>query len=289
MPRQGRVVAVDVPHHITHRGNNRQDVFLSDEDRRRYQDLLLKSLGPSCVDLLGWCWMSKHVHLVGVPRREEALSRLIRRVHSAYAQDFNRHRSRDGHLWRSRFSSCALGPNRLETALLYVDLNPVRAGMTGEAIAWEWSSARAHVDGRDETGLLSGKLWAEFGVCKDWAERLKRRQSQSTELEIRRATVTGTPYADAAFRRELERKFERDLEWHPRGRAQKPKALAAGAESGKLLWGLELTLESGVSLGSVPLPPSPLPPQLGPPSSLLEWWTGFARFKPSDSYRWFPS
>ena len=37
MPRQARVVAVDVPHHITHRGNNRQDVFLTDEDRRRYQ------------------------------------------------------------------------------------------------------------------------------------------------------------------------------------------------------------------------------------------------------------
>ncbi len=75
MPRQGRVVAVDVPHHITHRGNNRQDVFLSDEDRRRYQELLLKSLAPSRVDLLGWCWMSNHVHLVVVPRREDALSR----------------------------------------------------------------------------------------------------------------------------------------------------------------------------------------------------------------------
>jgi putative transposase len=194
--------------------------------------LLLKSLGPSRVDLLGWCWMSNHVHLVVVPRREDALSRLIRRVHSVYAQDFNRRRSRDGHLWRSRFYSCALGPNRLETALLYVDMNPVRAGMTGEATAWEWSSARAHVEGRDETGLLSGKLWAEFGVCQDWAERLKRRQSESTELELRRATVTGTPYADAAFRRELERKFERDLEWRPRGRAQKAKTFAAGAGSG---------------------------------------------------------
>lgn len=120
-------MAVDVPHHITHRGNNRQDVFLSDEDRRRYQELLSKSLEPCRVELLGWCWMSNHVHLVVVPRREDSLSRLIRRVHSAYAQDFNRRRSRDGHLWRSRFYSCALGPNRLETALLYVDLNPVRA------------------------------------------------------------------------------------------------------------------------------------------------------------------
>ena len=112
-------------------------VFLTDETRRRYQELLLKSLEPCRAELLGWCWMSNHVHLVVVPRREDSLSRLIRRVHSAYAQDFNRRRSRDGHVWRSRFYSCALGPNRLEAALLYVDLNPVRAGLTGEATAWE--------------------------------------------------------------------------------------------------------------------------------------------------------
>ena len=163
MPRQSRVVAVDVPHHITHRGNNRQDVFLSDEDRRRYQQLLADSLAPCQAELLGWCWMSNHVHLIVVPRREDSLARLVRRTHSAYTQEFNRRRSRDGHLWRSRFYSCALGPNRLQTALLYVDLNPVRAGMTGEAVAWEWSSARAHIAGRDETGLLAWDTLAEYG------------------------------------------------------------------------------------------------------------------------------
>jgi putative transposase len=232
MPRQGRVVAVDVPHHITHRGNNRQDVFLTDEDRRRNQELLSKSLAPCRVELLGWCWMSNHVHLIAVPRREDSLSRLIRRVHSAYAQDFNRRRRRDGHLWRSRFYSCALGPNRLETALLYVDLNPVRAAMTGEATAWDWSSARAHVAGRDETNLLATDTLTDLAACANWGERLKRRQSESTELEIRRATAAGTPYADAAFRRELERRFERDMEWRPRGRPQEPKTLAAGAGRG---------------------------------------------------------
>ncbi len=93
MPRQARVVAVDVPHHITHRGNNRQDVFLTDEDRRRYQEFVSESLEPCRAELLGWCWMSNHVHLIVVPRREDSLA----------------------------------------TALLYVDLNPVRAGITGEA------------------------------------------------------------------------------------------------------------------------------------------------------------
>ncbi len=136
MPRQARVVAVGVPHHITHRGNNRQDVFLSHEDRRRYQTLLFEQLAPCAVDLLGWCWMTNHVHLVAVPRRADSLARLVMRVHSAYAQQFNRRYVRTGHLWQSRFFSCALGPDRLQTALLYVDLNPVRAGLVGEATAY---------------------------------------------------------------------------------------------------------------------------------------------------------
>ncbi len=154
MARESRVVAVDVPHHITHRGNNRQDVFLSDEDRRRYQSFLLEQLEPCGIDLLGWCWMTNHVHLIAVLRRPDVLSRLIMRVHSRYAQQFNRRYKRSGHLWHSRFFSCALGPAHLQAALLYVDRNPVRAGMTGEATAWPWSSAEAHVGGVDRTGLL---------------------------------------------------------------------------------------------------------------------------------------
>jgi len=74
MPRRARVIAAGVPHHITHRGNNRQDVFLSDEDRRRYQDLLIEQLEPCAVSVLGWCWMSNHVHLIAVPGREDSFS-----------------------------------------------------------------------------------------------------------------------------------------------------------------------------------------------------------------------
>jgi REP element-mobilizing transposase RayT len=98
MPRQARVVAVGVPHPITHRGNNCQDVFLSDEDRRRYQNLLRDQREPCAIELLGWCWMTNHVHLVAIPKRPDSLAKLIMRVHSRYAQAFNRLYKRTGHL-----------------------------------------------------------------------------------------------------------------------------------------------------------------------------------------------
>ena len=58
------------------------------------------------------------------------------------------------------------------TALAYVDLNPVRAAMVGDALAYPWSSARAHVEGRDESGLLDMDLWREVRGHGRWAEML---------------------------------------------------------------------------------------------------------------------
>ena len=55
MPRQARVVAVGAPHHITQRGNNRQDVFLVDEDRLTYLQLLAEQSRLCGISLLGYC------------------------------------------------------------------------------------------------------------------------------------------------------------------------------------------------------------------------------------------
>jgi putative transposase len=215
MPRQARVVAAGVPHHITHRGNNRQDVFLSDEDRRRYQNLLRDQLEPCAIELLGWCWMTNHVHLVAIPKRPDSLAKLILRVHSRYAQAFNRRYIRTGHLWHSRFFSCTLGARHLQIALLYVDRNPLRAGLVGEATAYPWSSAHEHASGTDETKMLSWARLSEAGGCADWEQRLKARAEPQEAERLRRATFSGTPFGGPDFRAELERRIGRTLSARP--------------------------------------------------------------------------
>ncbi len=67
MSRMARVVVEGVPHHITQRGNNHQEVFLCDEDRRFYLKTLSQRCGQHGVRLLGYCLMSNHVHLIAVP------------------------------------------------------------------------------------------------------------------------------------------------------------------------------------------------------------------------------
>lgn len=75
MPRQARVVAVGVPHHVTQRGNNRQDIFLLDEDRRFYLQTLAAFSQRYRLTLLGYCLMTNHIHLVAVPQRPDSLAR----------------------------------------------------------------------------------------------------------------------------------------------------------------------------------------------------------------------
>ena len=74
MARLPRVVIVDVPHHVTQRGNARQVIFRSDADRLTYLELLRKHCELYRLSLLGYCLMSNHVHLIVIPRTAQSLS-----------------------------------------------------------------------------------------------------------------------------------------------------------------------------------------------------------------------
>ncbi len=79
-------------------------------------------------------------------------------VFPRFSPGFPRHvniRARtSGHFWQARYFSCPLDHAYRWNALAYVERNPVRAGIVAEADAYPWSSARAHVQGSDERGLL---------------------------------------------------------------------------------------------------------------------------------------
>ena len=223
------MVAVGVPHHITHRGNNRQDVFLSDEDRCRYQNLLREQLEPCGVALLGWCWMTNHVHLIAVPRHVDSLAKLVGRTHARYAQEFNWCYARSGHLWQSHFFSCALGRDHVLTALTYVDRNPLRAGMVGRAEAYPWSSAAAHLSGSDETGLLDWDELRRVRGLGNWHEQLEAPLAAEMMERLRMSTRSGAPLGSEKFVSELGKTFGRNLEFRKRGGQPKRNSFAAGA------------------------------------------------------------
>jgi len=117
MPRRPRFVLPGVPHHVTQRGNNRQPVFFSDEDRIRYLHLLREYSRRYESRILGWCLMTNHVHLIVIPGTPESLALTLRQTHSNYSIELNRDQGWVGHLWQNRFFSCPLDPPHLLAAL----------------------------------------------------------------------------------------------------------------------------------------------------------------------------
>jgi hypothetical protein len=78
-----RVIAVDVPHHVTQRGNARRSVLDCDADRMAYLNLLRQNIELHGVGLIGYCLMSNHVHLVVTPHNADGLALALRQAHGA--------------------------------------------------------------------------------------------------------------------------------------------------------------------------------------------------------------
>jgi REP element-mobilizing transposase RayT len=116
VPRRPRVIIPGVAHHITQRGNNRQPVFLSNESRQFYLDLLVRNAARHGARILGYCLMDNHVHLAAIPDREDSLARTLGPTHSEYALFLNRAGDRSGHLWQNRFFSCPMDESHLVTS-----------------------------------------------------------------------------------------------------------------------------------------------------------------------------
>jgi len=171
--------------------------------------LLTENLVECQVRVWAWCLMTNHVHLVVVPEREDSLAVLFRRVHGRYAQYLNARLGRSGHLWQNRFFSCPVSARHAWKVLAYVERNPVRAGLVAKAGEYQWSSARAHLRGKDPLGILDWGVWKDLRGAEGWAELLAN-DEELLELQLlRRCTYAGRPFGEEAFVKRIEKKLNR--------------------------------------------------------------------------------
>jgi putative transposase len=220
--RLARVIAVDVPHHVTQRGNARRFILDCDADRMAYLNLLRQNIELHGVGLMGYCLMSNHVHLVVTPHNADGLALALRHAHGRYAIYWNAVHQSSGHAWQGRYYSCPLDRVHLWEALRYTELNPVRAGLASEAQAWKWSSAAAHCGAEVRKERLDLDLWRKNWTANTWQQYLAAGQMESKLTEIRRCTHTGRPLGSAEFVQALEGSMKRRLA--PRKGGRPPKA-----------------------------------------------------------------
>lgn len=219
MPRIARTVIPGVSYHLTQRGNNRQDVFFVDDDRRRYLELLAENAERYGLTVRGYCLMTNHVHLIAIPHAEDSLAKAVGRTHWRYTQLINHLHGRDGHLWKNRFDSCGLDDRHLVAAMRYVEMNPVRARLVRRPWRYRWSSAAAHVGLRKPDATLSLADW-DYSPA-EWRRMLEEALPDDEVQKIRRATSRGRPLGSDAFLSKIEHAVGRRLRARPVGRPRK--------------------------------------------------------------------
>ena len=218
MPRLARVVIPGTPHHVTQRGNRRQPTFFGEADYRLYVSLMAEWCERQGVEVWAYCLMPNHVHLIAVPASDEGLRLAVGEAHRRYTQYINRREKWLGHLWQGRFTSFPMDDPNALAAARYIELNPVRARLATHAWEYPWSSARAHLDGRDAPLVTVQPLLA---MEPDWRSFLMTPWPSEEWETFRRHERTGRPMGTRSFVRALEAATGRALAPQKRGRKKK--------------------------------------------------------------------
>ncbi len=227
MPRMGRLIIPNYPHHVIHRGHNRQPLFASDDDYRYYVDNLAEWKIKLGCRLYAYCLMTNHIHLVVDPGEDpESLAKLMKRVAGRQTRYTNRIERRSGTLWEGRYhSSIICKDTYLLACCRYVEMNPVRAYMVSHPSEYRWSSYR------EKTGEGLGIVDldpAYIGLAEDEGERKQAYERwvlsavPDGELErIREAIRRGHLTGQHQFEEEVAEKLGVRLEMKKPGRPKK--------------------------------------------------------------------
>jgi putative transposase len=216
MPRKLRIEYPGAIYHVLNRGDQRENIFKDDEDRKRF----LGTLGEACAktdwQVHTYCLMRNHFHLV-IETPQANLVAGMKWLSGVYTKRFNIRHKLCGHLLAGRYKALAVdgsGNGYLRTVCDYVHLNPVRAGLLKSEVPLEsfaWSSYGCYLQAQEQrpSWLRVDRLFGEKGIPKDSEAG---RQQFALDMERRRAEESAADYeqirkawylGSEEFRREL--------------------------------------------------------------------------------------
>jgi putative transposase len=141
MPRGPRIAFDNACYHIATRGNQKQRVFLVNEDYVEYLARLKRYKYRYNFRLYGYCLMPNHVHLIGFAQKKQDVSKFMHNLNRSYTAYFNEKYNKVGHLWQGRFKSKIIMKDRyMIDCINYVEQNPIRANLAASPIDYMWNS-----------------------------------------------------------------------------------------------------------------------------------------------------
>ena len=210
MARLPRLTLADLPHHVIQRGNNRQAVFFEPADYERMLALMAEQAPRFGVALHAYVLMENHFHLLATPSTDDGLPKFMQAVGRSYVRAFNDRHGRSGTLWEGRYRATVLQAERyLLPCMVYLDLNPVRAGLVTEARDFAWSSHLHYAGLRTDRFLSPHPLYWTLGNTPfareaAYVERVRAGISARDQQVLTESALQGWAAGDDQFVAQLQ-------------------------------------------------------------------------------------
>jgi len=219
MPRTARAAVGGIVYHVLNRGNDRARIFHKPADFDAFVKVLIEGLEYASVELLAFCIMGNHWHLILRPRRDKDLAGYLSWVTNTHVKRYRAHRrGTSGHLYQGRFKSFPVeDDHHLLTVIRYVEANPLRAKMVKRAQDWRWSSLGCAKETRE--AMLS-----EWPVDRpsDWTATVNRVMRERETDAIRTSIERGRPFGSASWVDKMADAMGLGFTLRPRGRPPNP-------------------------------------------------------------------
>jgi putative transposase len=214
MPRTARASVGGMWYHALNRGNGRETVFHKPSDYEAFVEAMAQGCERVPVDLLGYCLMPNHFHLLLRPHHDGDLGRWMQWLLTAHVRRYHRHYGTSGHVWQGRFKAFPVeDDDHLVTVLRYVERNALRAELVAHAEDWKWSSL-PRWQARDPL------LWRGKPAVRDshWLQRVNQPLSATDLQRLRLSISRGRPYGGEAWTKETAIRLGLESCLRPRGR-----------------------------------------------------------------------
>lgn len=210
MTRLPRIALPSIPQHVIQRGNNRQPCFYADDDYHFYLECLGDAARKYHVSIHAYVLMTNHVHLLLTPAAMAGVSQVMQTLGRRYVRYINHTYRRSGTLWEGRYhASLVQADHYLLTCYRYIELNPVRAGMTDDPAGYRWSSYHCNALGQPDKLIEPHEYYLGLGAEPGERQAVYRelfRAHIDPELvhAVRQATQTNRVVGAEYFQKQIE-------------------------------------------------------------------------------------
>jgi putative transposase len=229
MARKPRLFVASVPYHVIQRGNNKNPIFLSDEDYLFFLVVLREAKIKHPCLIYSYCLMPNHFHLLLEPQEKENVSLFMKFTGAKYVHYFNRLYQRSGTLWEGRFRSSLIDKETyFVTCSSYIEMNPVRAGIVSSPELYRWSSYRIKAFGGKSPIVDFDSWYNSIGSDTEERQYKYRKFFQDTTTEetmqlIRKMTNKNGLIGSIGFKQDIEALLNKELTFAEPGRPRGQK------------------------------------------------------------------